>query len=202
MIESWYANDPGLIVVAPGTPQDAYDLLVEAAAIDDPVLFLEHIGLYGLRGGRTGWGQNINQNVETESVNKAVENGTPYKIGKSEVIRGGEDLTLLTWGSMLHVAKEVADKLSSENIEIEIIDARTLIPFDAETCVSSVIRTGSLVVLQEGQWVWRNWPFYAIKNPRDAFYALESVPVVIGALDTPVPFSPPLKTIRFQTLRM
>ena len=141
MIESWYANDPGLIVVAPGTPQDAYDLLVEAAAIDDPVLFLEHIGLYGLRGGRTGWGQNINQNVETESVNKAVENGTPYKIGKSEVIRGGEDLTLLTWGSMLHVAKEVADKLSSENIEIEIIDARTLIPFDAETCVSSVIRT-------------------------------------------------------------
>ena len=152
MIESWYANDPGLIVVAPGTPQDAYDLLVEAAAIDDPVLFLEHIGLYGLRGGRTGWGQNINQNVETESVNEAVENGTPYKIGKSEVIRGGEDLTLLTWGSMLHVAKEVADKLSSENIEIEIIDARTLIPFDAETCVSSVIRTGRLVVLQEGQW--------------------------------------------------
>ena len=193
MIESWYANDPGLIVVAPGTPQDAYDLLVEAAAIDDPVLFLEHIGLYGLRGGKTGWGQNINQNVETESVNKAVENGTSYKIGKSEVIRGGEDITLLTWGSMLHVAKEVADKLSSENIEIEIIDARTLIPFDAETCVSSVIRTGRLVVLQEGQWFGGIGHSMLSRILEDAFYALESVPVVIGALDTPVPFSPPLE---------
>ena len=193
MIESWYANDPGLIVVAPGTPQDAYDLLVEAAAIDDPVLFLEHIGLYGLRGGKTGWGQNINQNVETESVNKAVENGTSYKIGKSEVIRGGEDLTLLTWGSMLHIAKEVADKLSSENIEIEIIDARTLIPFDAETCVSSVIRTGRLVVLQEGQWFGGIGHSMLSRILEDAFYALESVPVVIGALDTPVPFSPPLE---------
>ena len=55
MIESWFANDPGLVVLAPGTPQDAYDLLMEGAQLPDPVLMLEHIGLYGLRGGKTGW---------------------------------------------------------------------------------------------------------------------------------------------------
>ncbi|MEL0101086.1 MAG: thiamine pyrophosphate-dependent enzyme [Euryarchaeota archaeon] len=193
MIESWYANDPGLIVVAPGTPQDAYDLLVEAAAIDDPVLFLEHIGLYGLRGGKTGWGKNINQNVLTENVNKAIEEGKQYKIGKSEIIRGGEDITIVTWGSMLHIAKDVADKLSAEDIEVEIIDVRTLIPFDAETCISSVIRTGRLVILQEGQWFGGIGHSMLSRILEDAFYALESVPVVIGALDTPVPFSPPLE---------
>ena len=78
MIESWFANDPGIIVLAPGTPQDAYDLLVEAAAINDPVIMLEHIGLYGLRGGLTGWGENINQQVDTESVNTAVAENRSY----------------------------------------------------------------------------------------------------------------------------
>ncbi len=193
MIESWYANDPGLIVLAPGTPQDAYDLLVEAASLDDPVLFLEHIGLYGLRGGKTGWGQNINQQVDTISVNKAIDEGMRFKIGKSEIIRGGNDLTLVTWGSMVHIAKEVADKLSTDGIEIEIIDVRTLLPFDAETCVSSVIRTGRLVILQEGQWFGGIGHSMQSRILEDAFYALESVPVVIGALDTPVPFSPPLE---------
>ena len=193
MIESWYANDPGLIVLAPGTPQDAYDLLVEAASLDDPVLFLEHIGLYGLRGGKTGWGQNINQKVDTTSVNKAIDEGKRFKIGKSEIIRGGTDLTLVTWGSMVHVAKEVADKLSADGVEIEIIDVRTLLPFDAETCVSSVIRTGRLVILQEGQWFGGIGHSMQSRILEDAFYALESVPVVIGALDTPVPFSPPLE---------
>ena len=95
MIESWYANDPGLVVLAPGTPQDAYDLLREAAALDGPVLFLEHIGLYGLRGGLTGWGQNINQKVDTEPVSQAIDSGKRLKIGKAGVVRGGRDLTLV-----------------------------------------------------------------------------------------------------------
>ena len=79
MIESWYANDPGLVVVAPGTPQDAYDLLREVAELDDPVLFLEHIGLYGLRGGLTGWGQNINQKVDTQPVKDALNQAIASK---------------------------------------------------------------------------------------------------------------------------
>ena len=193
MIESWYANDPGLVVVAPGTPQDAYDLLREAAELDDPVLFLEHIGLYGLRGGLTGWGQNINQNVDTQPVKDAIESGNRLKIGKAGVVRGGRDVTLVTWGAMLHVAKQAADILSEEDIEVEIIDVRTLIPFDAETCVSSVTRTGRLVVLQEGQWFGGIGHSMQSRIMEEAFYALESAPLVIGALDTPVPFAPPLE---------
>ena len=193
MIESWYANDPGLVVLAPGTPQDAYDLLREAAALDDPVLFLEHIGLYGLRGGLTGWGQNINQKVNPEPVKKAIESGERLKIGKAGVVRGGRDLTLVTWGAMLHIAKLAADELSKEDIEVEIIDVRTLIPFDAETCVSSVTRTGRLVILQEGQWFGGIAHSMQSRIMEEAFYALESAPLVIGALDTPVPFSPPLE---------
>ena len=193
MIESWYANDPGLVVVAPGTPQDAYDLLREAAELDDPVLFLEHIGLYGLRGGLTGWGQNINQNVDTEPVKEAIASGQRLKIGKAGVVRGGRDVTLVTWGAMLHIAKQAADTLAKEDIEVEIIDVRTLIPFDAETCVSSVTRTGRLVILQEGQWFGGIGHSMQSRILEESFYALESVPLVIGALDTPVPFSPPLE---------
>ena len=193
MIESWYANDPGLVVVAPGTPQDAYDLLREAAELDDPVLFLEHIGLYGLRGGLTGWGQNINQNVDTQPVKDAIESGNRLKIGKAGVVRGGRDVTLVTWGAMLHIAKQAADILSEEDIEVEIIDVRTLIPFDAETCVSSVTRTGRLVVLQEGQWFGGIGHSMQSRIMEEEFYALESAPLVIGALDTPVPFAPPLE---------
>ena len=193
MIESWYANDPGLVVVAPGTPQDAYDLLREAAELDDPVLFLEHIGLYGLRGGLTGWGQNINQNVDTQPVKDAIESGNRLKIGKAGVVRGGRDVTLVTWGAMLHIAKQAADILSEEDIEVEIIDVRTLIPFDAETCVSSVTRTGRLGVLQEGQGFGGSGHSMQSRIMEEAFYALESAPLVIGALDTPVPFAPPLE---------
>ncbi len=193
MIESWYANDPGLVVVAPGTPQDAYDLLREAAELDDPVMFLEHIGLYGLRGGLTGWGQNINQNVDTETVKDAIASGKRLKIGKAGVVRGGRDLTLVTWGAMLHIAKQAAEELANENIEVEIIDVRTLIPFDAETCVSSVTRTGRLVILQEGQWFGGIGHSMQSRIMEEAFYALESAPLVIGALDTPVPFAPPLE---------
>jgi len=193
MIEAWFANDPGLIVMAPGTPQDAYDLLMEGAKLPDPVLMLEHIGLYGLRGGKTGWGMNINQQVDTETVAEHIAAGTTYKLGRAGVIRGGRDLTLVTWGAMVHLALEAAEVLSKEGIEVEIVDLRTLLPFDAETCIASVQRTGRLVVLQEGQWSGGLGHTVQSRIMEECFYELESAPVVIGALDTPVPFSPPLE---------
>jgi pyruvate/2-oxoglutarate/acetoin dehydrogenase E1 component/TPP-dependent pyruvate/acetoin dehydrogenase alpha subunit len=193
MIESWFANDPGIIVLAPATPQDAYDLLVEAAEIPDPVIMLEHIGLYGLRGGLTGWGQNINQKVDTTSVATAIEAKERYKVGKASVVRGGRDITLITWGAMLHIAQQAADILSEQGIEIEIIDLRTIIPFDAQTCIDSVMRTGRLVILQEGQWSGGLGHTIQSRILESCFYSLESAPCVIGALDTPVPFSPPLE---------
>jgi pyruvate/2-oxoglutarate/acetoin dehydrogenase E1 component len=94
---------------------------------------------------------------------------------------------------MVHVAKLAADQLSKEDIEVEIIDVRTLVPFDAKTCVSSVTRTGRLVILQEGQWFGGIAHSMQSRIMEDAFYALESAPLIIGALDTPVPFAPPLE---------
>lgn len=193
MIESWYANDPGLVVLAPGSPQQAYDMIVEASALPDPVLILEHIGLYGLRGGRTGWGANINQHVDTGPVNAAVAAGERYMIGKSRVIRGGRDVTLVTWGAMVHLALEAAATLATEGVEVEVIDVGTLMPFDAQPCVDSVLRTGRLVVLHEAQWSGGLGHTVQSRIMESAFYALEAAPVVIGALDTPVPFSPPLE---------
>ena len=193
MIESWFANDPGLVVLAPGTPQDAYDLLIEGAQLPDPVLMLEHIGLYGLRGGKTGWGMNINQLVDTETVNTHIREGERYKLGRAEVIRGGRDLTLVTWGAMVHIALEAAEMLADDDIEIEVVDLRTLLPFDADTCIASVQRTGRLVILQEGQWAGGLGHTIQSRIMEDCFYELESAPTVIGALDTPVPFSPPLE---------
>ena len=193
MIESWFANDPGLVVLAPGTPQDAYDLLIEAAHLDDPVLFLEHIGLYGLRGGKTGWGQNINQKVDTKSVHSSVEKGERHSIGKASIIREGDDVTLVTWGAMVHIAAEAAEELSKHGIDVEIIDLRTLLPFDAESCIASVQKTGRLVVLQEGQWHGGLGHTIQSRILESTFYQLEAQPVVVGAIDTPVPFSPPLE---------
>jgi len=193
MIESWFANDPGLVVLAPGTPQDAYDLLIEAAELDDPVLFLEHIGLYGLRGGKTGWGHNINQNVDTDSVHSSIARGERHSIGKASILRKGNDVTLVTWGAMVHIAGQAAEELNANGIDVEIIDLRTLLPFDAESCIASVQKTGRLVILQEGQWHGGLGHTIQSRILEATFYQLEAQPVVVGAIDTPVPFSPPLE---------
>ncbi len=193
MIESWFMNDPGLVIVFPYNPQDAYDLLVEAAALEDPVVFLEHLGMYGLRGGLTGWGDRIHMQVNTENVSEAIKSGDTYKIGKANVVRGGSDATIVTWGAMVHVALKAAETLSNEGKEIEVVDLRTLAPFDAETCVNSVSRTGRLLVLQEAQYTGGLGHTVSSRIQEQCFWNLEAPPIVIGALDTPVPFAPTLE---------
>ena len=192
IIESWFLNDPGLVMVFPSTPQDAYDLLVEAHALDDPVIFLEHIGLYGLRGGLTGWGDSISQVVDRESVHERLARGES-SIGSARVVRGGKDLTIVTWGAMVHVALKAALEASKKGFEVEIVDLRTISPFDAQTCIDSVLRTGRLLVLQEAQWTGGLGNTVSSRILEEAFWCLETPPVVVGALDTPVPFSPTLE---------
>ena len=136
---------------------------------------------------------NINQKVDTETVNQHITEGRPYKLGRAEVIRGGRDITLVTWGAMVHIALQAAEVLAAEDIEVEVVDLRTLIPFDSATCVASVQRTGRLVVLQEGQWSGGLGHTVQSRIMEECFYELESAPTVIGALDTPVPFAPPLE---------
>ena len=192
MIESWLTNDPGLIIVTPSNPQDAYDLLIESHHLPDPVVYLEHIGLYGLRGGITGWGKSINQIVDTEAVMNRLENGDS-SIGKARVVRGGADLTIVTWGAMVHVALDAAESVSNRGIEVEVVDLRTLVPLDSGTCINSVIKTGRLIVLQESQWTGGFGHTVSSRIIEESFWRLETPPVVIGALDTPVPFSPTLE---------
>ena len=193
MIESWFMNDPGLVIVFPSNPQDAYDLLVEAAALPDPVVYLEHLGMYGLRGGITGWGDRIHMQVDTENVAQAIKSGETYKLGKANVVRGGRDATIVTWGAMVHVAMKAAAILASEGREIEIVDLRTLAPFDSETCVNSVSRTGRLLVLQESQYTGGLGHTVSSRIQEECFWSLEAPAVVIGAIDTPVPFAPTLE---------
>ena len=194
MIESWFTNDPGLVILFPSCPQDAYDLLIEAAALPDPVVFLEHIGMYGLRGGKTGWGDSINQIVDTKSVLARLDAGEgPIEIGKAKIVRGGKDVTIVTWGAMVHVARHAAEIVATEGIEVEIIDLRTLQPFDADTCIDSVNRTGRFLVLQEAQWTGGFAHTVSSRIQEEAFWSLEAPPIVVGALDTPVPFAPPLE---------
>ena len=193
MIESWFLNDPGLIIVFPSNPQDAYDLLVEAASLPDPVVYLEHLGMYGLRGGMTGWGDRIHMQVDTESVEQVIKSGGTYKIGKANVVRGGSDATIVTWGAMVHVAMKAAEALCNEGKEVEVIDLRTLAPFDSATCVDSVNRTGRLLVLQEAQYTGGLGHTVSSRIQEQCFWSLEAPPVVVGALDTPVPFAPTLE---------
>ena len=201
MIESWFINDPGLTIVFPSNPQDAYDLLIESHDLNDPVIFLEHLGLYGLGGGKTGWGDSINQIIDTESVKNRLENNES-SIGKAKIIRGGNNLTIITWGAMVHVALKAATILSNEDIEVEIIDLRTILPFDSKTCIESVMRTKKMIVLQESQYTGGLGHTVSSRVIEETFWNMESPPVVIGALDTPVPFSPTLEDYTIPTVEL
>jgi pyruvate/2-oxoglutarate/acetoin dehydrogenase E1 component len=202
MIESWFLNDPGLVIVFPSNPQDAYDLLVEAAALPDPVVYLEHLGMYGLRGGITGWGDRIHMQVNTENVSQAIKSGETYKLGKANIVRGGNDATIITWGAMVHVAMKAATMLANEGKEIEIVDLRTLAPFDSGTCVNSVSRTGRLLVLQEAQYTGGLGHTVSSRIQEECFWSLEAPAVVIGAIDTPVPFAPTLEDYTIPTAEL
>ena len=122
-LEAWFAHIPGLVVVAPATPQDNYSLLRAAIDCGDPVIYMEHKELWGLQG-----------DVSTESV----------PLGKARVVREGKDVTLVTWSKALHAALEAKTSKS-----VEIIDLRTLWPWDRETVFASVKKTGRLLVVHE-----------------------------------------------------
>ena len=128
--EAIFVHTPGLIVVYPATPADAKALLKAAIRDDNPVIFLEHEGLY---------------NFEDE-VPDGIE---PGEIGQAAVRRAGSDITLVGYGAMTHVALEAADLLAQEGVQAEVIDLRTLRPWDKETVVASVAKTHRAVVVEE-----------------------------------------------------
>jgi pyruvate dehydrogenase E1 component beta subunit len=122
-LESWFAHVPGLVVVAPATPQDNYSLLRAAIDCGDPVVYMEHKELWGL---------------QAEVSDQAIP------LGKANIVREGKDVTLVTWSRTLHAALEAKATKS-----VEVIDLRTLWPWDRETVFSSVKKTGRLLVVHE-----------------------------------------------------
>jgi acetoin:2,6-dichlorophenolindophenol oxidoreductase subunit beta len=128
-LEAWFAHVPGLVVVAPATPADNYELLAAAIACDDPVIYMEHKELWGLKG-------------EAPPQRTA-------GLGKARVARPGNDLTLVTWSALVHTAAAAAEQAAQRGISVEVIDLRTLWPWDRELVLSSAARTGRMLVAHE-----------------------------------------------------
>jgi pyruvate dehydrogenase E1 component beta subunit len=128
-LEAWFAHLPGLVVVCPGTPQDNHGLLTSALACGDPVVYLEHKELWGRRG----------------EVDPAMD----VPLGAARIVRPGRDLTLVTWSRLLHEAVAAAERLAAEGIEVEVIDLRTLWPWDRDAVLASAARTGRMLVAHE-----------------------------------------------------
>lgn len=129
-LEAWFAHVPGLKVVAPATPADAAGLLRAAIRDDDPVLFIEHKGLYARKGPAPG-----------------DDHVTP--IGSAHVIRPGRDVTVVAWSNMVHVALDAAATLNERGVDAEVVDLRSIAPLDIETVLDSVRRTRRLLVAHE-----------------------------------------------------
>ena len=175
--EMWFVHTPGLKVVCPGTPTDAYGLIKSAVRDNNPVIFFEHKFLY--------------RRIKEELPNNGGDFTVP--IGKARVAREGGHVSVITYAAMLHVALEAAELLAKEGIELEVIDLRTLLPLDREAIAATVRRTNKVIILHEDTKTGGLAGEIAAIINEDAFDHLDAPIVRITSLDTPVPFSPPLE---------
>jgi pyruvate dehydrogenase E1 component beta subunit len=173
-LESWLAHVPGLKVVMPANPADAKALLKAAIRDDNPVVFIEHRGLYWTRG-------------------EVPEGDHVALIGKAAVARGGDQLTIVATAKMLAAALEAAEDLSSSGISVEVIDPRTLSPLDLRTIVNSVKKTSRLIIVHEAVEQGGLGAEIATQVQREAFYYLDSPIVRVAAPFAPIPASPTLE---------
>ena len=172
-MESLYAHYPGLIVMTPATVEDAYSMLIEAVAIDDPVVFCEHKYLYyHLKADK----------LPTESL----------PTGKARIARAGTDLSIVTYSAMVHEALEVAEEFSRDGFEIEVVDLRSVKPLDTDTVLASVARTGRLLCVGES-FPWGGATAEIIARvATEGFHLLDAAPARLNAKDTPIPYHPNL----------
>jgi pyruvate dehydrogenase E1 component beta subunit len=171
-IESWFVNAPGIRVVAPATPADAKGLLKTSIRCDDPVLFVEHEMLYSTKGP-----------VPEEDVEHLVP------LGQADLKRRGRDVTLVAWSRTLMLALEAAEKLAHEGIEAEVLDPRTLDPFDWDAVFASVSRTRRCVVAEEG---WRTCGIgaeIAARVQETLFHELDAPVQRVAAVEVPTPYA-------------
>jgi len=169
-VENWFLNVPGLKIVTPATPADAYGLLRAAIRDPDPVLFFEHKSLLNVKG-------------------PLPDASDVARLGRAEVVRSGEDVTVVASQLMRHRALEASHVLAAEGIDVELIDPRTLVPFDFEVVRRSVERTNRLVVVQEATFAGSWGATLAARVAIEAFESLDGPPAIVGGDDTPVPYS-------------
>jgi len=168
--EAWYSHVPGLKVVMPATPADAKGLLKAAIRDDDPVVFIEGEMLYNNKG----------EVPEGEYV-------TP--LGKAEIKRAGDHLTIVCHGKAVAVALKAAEQLATEGVNADVVDLRTIRPLDTATVLESVRRTNRCVVVEEG------WPFAGVGAQvvdlvqREAFDALDAPVIRVTGADVPMPYN-------------
>ncbi len=174
---AWYAHVPGLKVIAPSTPADAKGLLKAAIRDPNPVIFLENEILYGLNG----------------PVPKLDDWVLP--IGKAKIARPGKDVTIVSWSRGMVYALEAAKQLEAEGIDAEVIDLRTLRPFDIETVLASVRKTNRIVTVEEA------WPVCSVGSEicarvaLEAFDYLDAPPTKVSGEDVPMPYAANLEKL-------
>lgn len=176
--EPWFYRVPGLKIVAPSTPHDARALMAAAVADSDPVLFYEHIGLY--RDPR------IKQTLDAAAP-------APLPIGKAALRREGTDLAMMSYGAYVHVAMRVAERLHASRIEAAVLDLRTIAPIDREAVLDLARATGKVLIIHEDSRTGGIGESLAACIQEEAFEWLDAPVRILGALDTPVPYSPPLE---------
>lgn len=172
-LEAIYAHYPGLIVMTPGTAEDAYSMLLEAVALDDPVIFCEHKYLY--------------YHCKAEALPTEA-----MPTGKARIARAGRDLTIVAYSAMVQDSLAAADELAGEGVQIEVVDLRSIKPLDTDTVVASVARTGRLLCVGEA-WPWGGVTAEVIARvATEGFGLLDAPPQRLNAKDTPIPFHPNL----------
>jgi 2-oxoisovalerate dehydrogenase E1 component beta subunit len=173
--EGSFAHIPGLKIVCPSTPEDAKGLLVSAIEDPNPVLYFEHKHLY----------RRIKGEVPDERYS------TP--LGKARLHREGEDVAVITWGAMVYTAGEAAKQLEGDDVSVEILDLRSIVPWDREAVLASVRKCSKVLVLHEDTRTGGFGAEIAATIAEEAFEDLDAPVKRIAAPDTPVPFSPPLE---------
>ncbi|MCP3959828.1 MAG: hypothetical protein GY719_18425 [bacterium] len=176
--EAWFYRTPGLKIVVPSTPEDARALLAAAVDDPDPVLYYEHIALY--RDPR------VKQVLDDEPP-------APLPLGKAALRRAGSDLAIVSYGAYVHVAMRVAARLSADGIEASVLDLRSLVPLDREALLRVARHCGKVLILQEDTRTGSVGESLAAIVQEEVFEYLDAPVRILGALDTPVPYSPPLE---------
>lgn len=169
-LEGWFAHIPGLKVVCPATLDDAYSLLQAAIEDPNPVLFIENKALYPMKGALS-------------------EHPERVRLGQARIARAGRDVTIVTYGAMLHKALAAADPLAADGIEVEILDLRTLQPWDEAAVLASLSRTHRLVVAHEAVEAFGPGAEIAARMAQIGFDELDGPIIRVGGAFLPVPFS-------------